>query len=251
MRVRFLFFKTCLFIMGSPTIFNFWGERSMPEYLLPSCAWARYRGQCPRKGGKALFFLITIGRTSLCPMLALSCARFLWARIVSFPLVYSASKPSEIHYSPDRAMTERWASDEREKKMPIFWPKTNKNHIFMPQNLHMSKKSCIFTPDWVHCATRAYNKVSIQKDSIYAGLLWAGGLEGNLVHIEKAFIDALLLTNKKLRTLFTIPVRNKVSDCAYGYDIYQPRTLEHCTLYIVTLYISWVCHIGVGFIVVY
>jgi len=152
------------------------------------------------------------------------------------------SRPSD-----DREMSERWA---REKNADFLTKNEQKSHIYAPKFAHV-KKSCIFTPDWVHCATRAYNKVSIQKDSIYAGLLWAGGLEGNLVHIEKAFIDALLLTNKKLRTLFTIPVRNKVSDCAYGYDIYQPRTLEHCTLYIVTLYISWVCHIGVGFIVVY
>ena len=64
---------------------------------------------------------------------------------------------------------------------------------------------------------------------------------GNSLHIERAFIDALYLTHKKLRTLFTKLVRNKVSNYAYGYDVHTAPA------------VSWqaVCHIGVGFIVVY
>ena len=66
-------------------------------------------------------------------------------------------------------------------------------------------------------------------------------VRGDSLHIEKAFIDALYLTHKKLRTLFNKQVKSKVSNYAYGYDF--------CT----EPAVSWqaVCHIGVGFIVVY
>ena len=112
-----------------------------------------------------------------------SCARDFRER----GLLYFYSLFTLLWYPPKFAIfpTYRWSSDDRamterraRQKMPIFWPKTNKNYIFIPQNLYMSKKYRTFAPDWMHCATRAYNKVSIQKDSIYVGLPWAGGLEG-------------------------------------------------------------------------
>ena len=56
-----------------------------------------------------------------------------------------------------------------------------------------------------------------------------------------AFIDALYLTHKKLRTLLVIPSQNQSNNYAYGYDYYTRPvfSLQAC------------CHIGVGFIVVY
>lgn len=43
-------------------------------------------------------------------------------------------------------------------------------NIFYAEILAYVKKLLYLCTRWVHCATRAYNKVSIQKDSIYAGL---------------------------------------------------------------------------------
>ena len=55
-------------------------------------------------------------------------------------------------------------------------------------------------------------------------------------HIEKAFIDALLLANRNLAT-FTIEAATKVAVDAYGYDIYSSCiSIQACR------------HIGVGFL---
>ena len=57
--------------------------------------------------------------------------------------------------------------------------------------MHNWRKSCIFAP---------WNEDSAI--SLTPSLPCAGGFEGDYYILKKAFIDALYLTHKKLRTLF-------------------------------------------------
>ena len=73
-----------------------------------------------------------------------------------------SSRPSD-----EREMTERRA---RQKNADFLTQNEQKLHIYAPKICTCQKIVVFLHPNWVHCATRAYNKVSIQKDSIYAGL---------------------------------------------------------------------------------
>lgn len=87
---------------------------------------------------------------------------------------------------------------------------------------------------------KVHGEALISKDSICAVPVANRRVRGESVHIEKAFISALYLTHKSFATFYN-QVKSKVSNYAYGYDIHTVPA------------VSWqaVCHIGVGFIVVY
>ena len=93
-------------------------------------------------------------------------------------------------------------------------------------------------------------KALILEDSTYAVPVANRRVRGNSLHIEEAFIDALYLTRRKLRTLFynqsVKSQKTKLAITPTGMTFIIPSYIVHGTLYI-----SWVCHIGVGFIVVY
>ena len=91
-------------------------------------------------------------------------------------------------------------------------------------------------PKWVHQRSARIHMYSFQ-ESIYAETICPVGNKRLWVRgfftYWKAFIDALLLTNKKLRTLFTIPVRNKVTNrCLRVWHSYIPcRSLAGVSSY--------------------
>ena len=118
-------------------------------------------------------------------------------------------------------------------------------HTFLPKHLQISKFFIIFACriGIMCCEIRSNN--TYPTDPIYAELLsrervrgWRSATERTPSeapeesptprikreqrtggHIEKAFIDALLLANRNLAT-FTIEAATKVAIDAYGYDIY-------------------------------
>ena len=128
----------------------------------------------------------------------------------------------------------------------LITPNNSANHYF-------SQKKSLFSCIIQKIVVPLHPKMSVVRKAYARKGTHSGGFHlrracreqegsGDSLYIEEAFIDALYLTHKKLSTLFhQYSVRDKVSSYAYGYDVHTAPA------------VSWraVCHIGVGFIVVY
>ena len=96
--------------------------------------------------GVSFFSTLNVGFGLLCALSQL-------AQIAPFlSLVFSSVNPSEMHHSPDRAMSERRARDDRDKKCRFFDQKRTK--ITLPYSISAIKLAYVRKKLYL-CANRA------------------------------------------------------------------------------------------------